>query len=75
MFSYDFQESGPEIRYEYTGDRNITMIQGLDQNISGTGGRLIEIEKGGVGTTNVTLIFGHTPGNYEINFRIEIYGE
>lgn len=66
--------SGTEMRYEYFGNRNITIIQGLDQSIAGAGGRLIEIEKGGVGTTNVTFIFQSNAGSNEIKFKIEIYG-
>lgn len=57
----------------YEGAREITMIQGIDQNMNGTGASLVATG-GGVGDTSVTLIFAPHDVGYDIEIIIEIYG-
>lgn len=57
----------------YAGNQTITMIQGLDQRLDGTGATLAAAG-GGVGDQSVTLIFSEKKQGFGMDVIVEIYG-
>lgn len=57
----------------YAGNQTITMIQGLDQRLDGTGATLTAAG-GGVGDQSVTLIFSEKKQGFGMDVIVEIYG-
>lgn len=56
----------------YSGTRNITLIQALDQNTNGTGG-FASITAGGVNQRSVTINLRASAPGRAVHFQVNIY--
>lgn len=61
------------VYYNTTGSQFIYLVQGIDQNVDGSGG-ILSMFDGGIFSQTVVLGFQSVGINHGIDFIVEIYG-